>query len=134
MHTHIIVAAAVIERDGAFLVTRRQHGVHLAGLWEFPGGKCEAGETHAECLVRELREELGVDAAIGPEILATSHDYPDRHVELHFLRGELRGEPVPQQAQEMRWVRRTELSQLEFPAADAALIDRLQRSADAAPG
>jgi len=127
MHTHIIVAAAVIERDGAFLVTRRQHGVHLAGLWEFPGGKCEAGETHAECLVRELREELGVDAAIGPEILATSHDYTDRHVELHFLRGELRGEPVPQQAQEMRWVRRTELSQLEFPAADAALIDRLQR-------
>jgi 8-oxo-dGTP diphosphatase len=126
MHTHIIVAAAVIERDGAFLVTRRQQGVHLAGLWEFPGGKCEPGETHAACLIRELREELGVEANVGREILATSHEYPERCVELHFLSSELRGEPVPQLGQEMRWVPRGELSALEFPPADAELIHRLQ--------
>jgi mutator protein MutT len=127
VHTHIIVAAAVIERDGAFLVTRRQPGVHLAGLWEFPGGKCEPGETQAACLVREVREELAVDARIGVELLTTTHRYPDRSVELHFLRCELCGEPVPQQGQQMRWVARGELSGLEFPPADAELIRRLQR-------
>ena len=61
----IVVAAAVIERDDRFLLTRRQRGVHLEGYWEFPGGKCEPGETHAACLVREIREELGVEAAVG---------------------------------------------------------------------
>jgi len=125
MQTHIVVAAAVIERDGAFLVTRRQNGVHLAGFWEFPGGKCEPGETHAMCLARELREELAVDARIGAEILSTTHRYPERSVELHFLACELNGEPAPQQAQEMRWVGRGELSNFEFPPADVELIRRL---------
>ena len=125
MQTHIVVAAAVIERDGAFLVTRRQNGVHLAGFWEFPGGKCEPGETHAMCLARELREELAVDARIGAEILSTTHRYPERSVELHFLKCELNGEPAPQQGQEMRWVGRGELSNFEFPPADVELIRRL---------
>jgi len=61
----IVVTAAVIERDDAFLITRRQSGVHLEGYWEFPGGKCEAGESLADCLRRELREELDADAAVG---------------------------------------------------------------------
>jgi 8-oxo-dGTP diphosphatase len=122
----IVVAAAVIERNGAFLVTRRQKGVHLEGFWEFPGGKCEPGESNAACLARELREELAVDACIGAEILATMHRYPTQTVELHFLLCELRGEPAPQQGQAMRWVSRAELSALEFPAADAELIRRLQ--------
>ena len=125
MQTHIVVAAAVIERDGAFLVTRRQNGVHLAGFWEFPGGKCEPGETHAMCLARELREELAVDARIGAEILSTTHRYPERSVELHFLECELNGEPAPQQGQELRWVERRELSNFEFPPADVELIRRL---------
>ena len=110
----IVVAAAIIERDGRFLVTRRQAGVHLAGHWEFPGGKCDAGESLAECLARELREELGVDAAVGDELLATTHDYADRRVELHFLRCQLRGEPRPQLGQEMRWVARRELRRWSF--------------------
>ena len=91
----IVVTAAVIERDGSFLVTRRQSGVHLAGFWEFPGGKCEAGEDHAACLARELREELGVGATVGDELFATMHTYRDRSVELHFLRCKLDGEPTP---------------------------------------
>ena len=118
----IIVAAAVIERDGRYLITRRQPGVHLAGHWEFPGGKCEPDETLAACLSRELREELGVSIVVGDELLTTTHDYPERRVELHFVRCRLQGEPAPQLGQEMRWTPREELKALEFPAADAELI------------
>lgn len=121
----IVVAAAIIERNGRFLVTRRQSGVHLAGLWEFPGGKCEAGESLTTCLTRELREELAVSADVESEILSTSHDYPDTNVELHFLRCVIAGNPVPQQGQDMRWVSREELAGLEFPPADAELIRKL---------
>ena len=120
--TAIVVTAAVIERDGRFLVTRRQKGVHLEGYWEFPGGKCDAGESLAECLARELREELDVDARIGVEVFTTMHTYPERRVELHFFQCELQGEPRPLVGQEMRWVPRGELAALEFPPADAELI------------
>lgn len=118
----LIVTAAVIERDGRFLVTRRQAGVHLEGYWEFPGGKCDAGETLEACLVREVREELAVDARIGAEIFSVTHEYPDRSVELHFFACDIAGDPSPQIAQEMRWVTRAEMSALPFPPADDALI------------
>jgi mutator protein MutT len=121
------VAAAIVERDDTFLVTRRQPGVHLAGHWEFPGGKCQDGETLASCLARELREELAVDATVGAQLFTTSHDYPDRRVELHFLRCELLGLPAPQQGQDMRWVRRETLQTLQFPPADTELIEWLTR-------
>lgn len=121
----LVVAAAVIERGDRFLLTRRQPGVHLAGSWEFPGGKCEPGETHTACLIREIREELGVEAIVGDEVLATTHEYLDRHVELHFLRCTISGVPVPQLGQEMRWVAREELTTLQFPPADAELIEML---------
>ena len=124
--TAIVVAAAIIERDGRFLVTRRQPGVHLEGRWEFPGGKCHARETLADCLARELVEELNVRAEIGPELLATAHDYPDRRVEVHFFRCEISGEAAPQQGQDMRWVSRNELGELEFPAADQDVIELLR--------
>lgn len=121
----LIVAAAVIERRGRFLVTRRLAGAHLGGSWEFPGGKCDAGESLAACLERELREELAVDARAGDEILRSAHAYDDRHVELHFLRCELLGEPTAVLGQEMRWASRDELLTLEFPPADAELIQLL---------
>jgi 8-oxo-dGTP diphosphatase len=125
--TTIVVTAAVVELDDAFLVTRRQKGTHLEGYWEFPGGKCDAGESLAACLARELREELDVDARVGDEVFTTTHAYPERSVELHFFRCELYGEPRPQIGQEMRWVRREELAALEFPPADAELIEILKR-------
>ena len=121
----VIVTAAVVERDGRFLVTRRQDGVHLEGYWEFPGGKCEPGESLDACLRREMREELDVDARVGEELLVVSHAYPERTVELHFFRCELAGAPAPQQGQEMRWVTRRELGSLTFPPADEQLIERL---------
>ena len=121
----ITVAAAVIERDGRFLVTRRLAGTHLAGVWEFPGGKCDEDETLADCLSRELREELAVDARVGAEILRTAHAYDDRQVALHFFRCELRGEPSAVLGQEMRWVTPEELRTLEFPPADEEVIQLL---------
>jgi 8-oxo-dGTP diphosphatase len=125
----IVVAAAVVERDGRFLVTRRQRGVHLEGLWEFPGGKCADGESLAACLARELEEELAVPSDVGAEILTTVHDYPGKRIELHFFECQLRSNPAPQLGQEMRWVAREELDGLEFPPADAELIQRLKRTA-----
>ncbi|HKB13090.1 MAG TPA: (deoxy)nucleoside triphosphate pyrophosphohydrolase [Vicinamibacterales bacterium] len=123
--TTVVVTAAVIERDGRFLLTRRQKGVHLEGLWEFPGGKCDSGEALGACLRRELREELDVDATIGPEILTTTHEYPERRVELYFIRCDVTGEPRPMLGQEIRWVPRAELPSLDFPPADAELIAML---------
>jgi mutator protein MutT len=126
--TPTVVAAAVVEHDGRFLVTRRPQGVHLEGCWEFPGGKCNAGESLDRCLARELREELDVDVRIGSEIFTVTHAYPDRTVEMHFFRCDLQGEPRPQLGQELRWVSQSELGELEFPPADAELIRTLQSS------
>ncbi len=118
----IVVTAAVIERGDEILVTRRPQGVHLAGHWEFPGGKCDPGESLHACMIRELREELGVEAIVGDEMLVTTHEYTDRHLELHFLRCRVSGTPSPQLGQDMRWVRREDLVTLQFPPADEELI------------
>ena len=119
--TRIVVTAAVIERDGAYLVTRRLRGTHLEGMWEFPGGKCEDGETHEGCLVREL----GCDAVVGAKLFEVAHEYPERTVELHFFSCELKGQPAALLGQEIRWVDRPELRALQFPPADEELIRML---------
>jgi mutator protein MutT len=121
------VVAAVIEVDGRFLVTRRQKGVHLEGLWEFPGGKVDEGESHAEALIREIREELAATATPGELVLHTSHEYPDRTVHLHFYRCHIEGTPSPQLGQQMEWVPRTALAALDFPPADDEVIACLTR-------
>ena len=125
----IVVTAAIVEDHGRYFVTRRQKGVHLEGLWEFPGGKCEPGETLGDCLRRELKEELGAEAVIREEIWTVTHDYADRSVELHFLSCTLLNAPVPLLGQEMRWVARDELKLLKFPPADDELINVLTRTA-----
>jgi len=125
----IVVTAAILERHGRLLVTRRPAGTHLAGAWEFPGGKCEEGETLTACLERELREELAIRAKVGMEVFTTEHDYPGRRVRLHFFRCESQDEPVAALGQEMRWVAREDLDGLEFPPADVELIERLKTGA-----
>jgi 8-oxo-dGTP diphosphatase len=129
----IVVTAAIIRKDDRYLVTRRQAGVHLAGLWEFPGGKCDDGESLTAAVARELREELGIRATVGKEVFSTAHDYPDRRVELHFFECQSADDPSPVLGQEMRWVAREELAALEFPPADAELIRMLRSSADLPP-
>lgn len=121
----IVVVAAVIEEQGRFLVTRRQPGVHLEGLWEFPGGKVHPHETHAEALRREMREELDADVDVHELVFDSQHAYPERLIALFFYRCVLRGEPRPLLGQEMRWVPREELGGLGFPPADEELIRRL---------
>lgn len=123
----VIVTAAVVEQHGAYLVTRRPEGVHLAGLWEFPGGKCDADESLRACLVREIREELECDVEVGREVFATAHAYPERIVELHFFACALKGQPKAALGQELRWVPRDELRSLTFPPADHELIELLSR-------
>jgi mutator protein MutT len=115
--TPLVVVAAVIEDADRFLVTRRQAGVHLEGLWEFPGGKIDGEETHADALRREIREELDADVEVGDLVLATTHVYP------------LVGTPRPLLGQDMQWVTRAGLSTLGFPAADEALINLLSQTA-----
>jgi len=117
-----IVVAAVIEDDGTFLVTRRPEGTHLGGLWEFPGGKLDAGETHEQALAREIREELDSDIEVGALLLETEHAYADRTVSLCFYRCALRGSPRPLLGQQIRWVPRAELRTLDFPPADEDVI------------
>jgi 8-oxo-dGTP diphosphatase len=126
----VAVVAAIIEDAGRFLLTRRQSGVHLAGLWEFPGGKIDPGETPADALKRELREELDVEVELGDAMFHTRHAYPDRVVELTFYRCSLRGKPRPLLGQEMRWVLRSELTSLGFPPADTELIALLTQGGD----
>jgi mutator protein MutT len=123
----IVVVAGVIERDGRLLVTRRLANTHLSGFWEFPGGKCEASETHEACLTRELREELDVTAQVGVEILRTEHAYPDRTVRLHFHWCTIDRDPKPMLGQDMQWVAREELRTLQLPPADDELIEVLSR-------
>jgi 8-oxo-dGTP diphosphatase len=121
----LIVVAAVVERNGAYLVARRQSGVHLEGYWEFPGGKGQPGESEVDTLRREIREELDVDIQGADKLLTTVHEYEDRTVELHFYRCALEGTPRPMLGQELRWVKVDRLRELPFPPADALLIEQL---------
>lgn len=125
----VVVVAAVIQDGDRFLVTRRQPGVHLEGLWEFPGGKIDPDESHAAALGREIREELAAGVRVGPLVLATTHAYSEKTVTLYFYRCELVGRPRPLLGQEMRWVNRDELRILGFPPADEELIRILTQTA-----
>jgi len=121
------VVAAVIELEGRFLITRRLDGTHLAGLWEFPGGKILPGEKPEDALRRELKEELGVEAAVRDLIQTVDWTYPEKSVRLLFFRCVLAGEPAPLEGQEMRWVAGPDLPSYTFPDADARLIAQLSR-------
>jgi 8-oxo-dGTP diphosphatase len=122
------VAAALIQDEaGRYLITRRLPGTHLAGLWEFPGGKREPGETFEACLRRELVEELGADFTIGEKVETVTWRYPEKTVALHFYRCRLEGGAiVPLQRQAVAWVEAARLSDYDFPPADRALLDRLR--------
>jgi 8-oxo-dGTP diphosphatase len=125
------VVAAVIERGGQILITRRPRGSHLEGFWEFPGGKPDPGESHAEALQREIAEELGVTATVGDRIETVDWSYPDRRVHLTFYRCTVEGEPRALEGQEMAWVAPGDLRRYSFPPADAQLLGRLERAASA---
>jgi mutator protein MutT len=126
-HHSIEVSAALIFRDGQLLITKRHAKSHLGGLWEFPGGKREPGESFEECLVREIREELGVEIAVGELFEEIFHDYPEKSVHLKFFICKLRsGEPRPLDCAAVKWIGKAGLAAHGFPAADAQLLEKLK--------
>ena len=123
----IDVAAALVFRDDKLPITQRHAEAHLGGLWEFPGGKREPHETFEQCLVREIREELGVEISTGKLSETITHAYPEKTIHLKFFICELiRGKPQPLGCAALRWVSKSELNDYEFPAADAQLLEKLR--------
>jgi len=130
----IEVAAGLIYEKGRYLIARRKPGVHLAGYWEFPGGKRESGESFEECLRRELFEELSirVDAPVPYQIVR--HDYDETTVELHFFHCRIEeGQATNLDSSEIRWVAPQELPHYAFPPADGVIIESLQCDAGRYP-
>lgn len=125
----IVVAAALVDRDGRLLVQQRPDGLPMAGLWEFPGGKLEPGETPEQALIRELAEELAIDvdhACLAPACFA-SEPLGDKHLLLLlYVCRKWGGTPVAQHASALRWVRPVELHSLDMPPADKPLIGLLE--------
>jgi mutator protein MutT len=123
----IDVAAGLVFHNGKLLITQRRPDDHLGGLWEFPGGKVEPGESFEHCLIRELREELGIEVSVGPEIEDITHTYPEKTVRLKFLFCRLAsGSATPIHVHALAWITQNELANYEFPAADAKLLELLK--------
>ncbi len=121
----IVAACALVDADGRVLITQRPEGKAMAGLWEFPGGKVEPGETPEQALVRELQEEIGVEtkvACLAPLTFA-SHSYDDFHLLMPlYVCRRYWGIPVAREVQALKWVRPGKLRDYPMPAADEPLI------------
>ena len=127
--TIIEVAAGLVFRNRKLLIIQRPVEAHLGGLWEFPGGKREANETFVGCLRRELWEELAIEVEIGEVVESITHAYPEKTVYLQFYRCQWRAyEPQAIGCPAWAWVPCDELAKYQFPAADARLIKKIQRS------
>ncbi|PIE07795.1 MAG: 8-oxo-dGTP diphosphatase MutT [Rhodobacterales bacterium] len=129
MKTVLVSAVALIDTDGRVLLARRPEGKSMAGLWEFPGGKVEPGETPEAALIRELREELGIDvsaACLAPLTFA-SHSYDDFHLLMPvFACRKWTGSVIPLEGQTLAWVRVDDLKRYPMPPADVPLIAMLR--------
>ena len=125
----LVAACALIDTDGRILLAQRPEGKSLAGLWEFPGGKVEQGETPEDCLVRELEEELGITtkvACLAPLTFA-SHTYDDFHLLMPlYVCRRYQGIPSGREGQAIKWVRAKDLRDYPMPPADEPLIPILQ--------
>ena len=123
----IRVTAAILEKDRKILIAKRKIGDELfAGLWEFPGGKVEKGETPKECMARELREELDIEVEVGELITSNKHKYPHGIFELLAYRVKhISGKIILNAHDEIKWVTADEMSNFEFPPADIPIINEL---------
>jgi 8-oxo-dGTP diphosphatase len=124
----VVVTAGIIERDGQILIAQRKKGSRLEYKWELPGGKLEEGETPEECLVRELREEFGVETRIKSFFGESKYTYSHISIDMLAYRVEyLGGEFRLNSHEQIRWIHPSELSQFEFAEADKPLIEKLRR-------
>ena len=129
MSKQVHVAVGVIYRDREFFLTKRAVNVHQGGKWEFPGGKVESGETVAQALARELKEEVAIDVLACQPLIVIEHDYGDKKVMLDvFLVDNFAGEPNALEGQEQAWFSLTDLTVLDFPEANKAIVSKLQQS------
>jgi len=129
-----VVAAALFDAERRVLIAERPAGKHMAGWWEFPGGKVGSGESDVQALVRELREELGVEAEPNAEIMTLTHDYPDRVVDLVLWRATVRsGVPQGLDGQQLKWVDCGALAAERLLEADRPFITALQLVSSAIP-
>jgi mutator protein MutT len=125
------VAAAVIFRDGKYLITQRMANDSFGGCWEIPGGKQEPNETLQEAVVREIREELGVEIEVVGFYRTAHYPYPTRSVDLHLFHCRMvSGEPEALECQAFAWAKPEELKAYRFPDADATLIGELSKKTD----
>jgi 8-oxo-dGTP diphosphatase len=125
----VLVSAAVIVDGGRVLLTQRKSGTHLAGAWEFPGGKVEPDEDPRDALVRELAEEIGVVATVGSIVEVTFHRYPSKSVLLLFYEAQLAPGSLPPRALDVaavRWAEASDLRDELFPPADVAVLARVR--------
>lgn len=121
----IEVVAAIIQRDGAYFTTQRGYG-EFEGMWEFPGGKIELGETHEMALKREIQEELGVDISIEELLCTTNYDYPSFHLTMHcYLCSIAAGKIELREHKSARWLTTETLDSVEWLPADKDVISRL---------
>ena len=119
----IVVAAALLREDGKILLQKRPEGRSMAGLWEFPGGKIEAGETLTDCIAREIREELAIEITVGEHLISIEHTYPTFIVTLIVHNCQyLGGTPQPIECDEICWVKPEDLDKYQFPGANSAII------------
>ena len=127
----IRVSAGLVFQGGRLLITQRPLDKHLGGLWEFPGGKLEPEESFQECLVRELKEELGIEVLVGSMLAAVEHAYPEKLVRIQFYRCRLKaGTPVALECADFEWVRADELDGFVFPPADAGLLSQIKANSE----
>jgi 8-oxo-dGTP diphosphatase len=120
----LVAACALVDVDGRVLLARRPPGRPLAGLWEFPGGKVESGETPEQALIRELKEELAIDVSLSclSPFTFASHAYPEFHLLMPlYVCRRWKGEMAAQEGQELAWVRAARLGDFEMPPADEPL-------------
>jgi 8-oxo-dGTP diphosphatase len=124
---HVRVVAAVIAHENRYLITQRRPTAVLGGLWEFPGGKVEEGESEEAALLREVRERVGVGVEVGACIARRSHSYDGYSVDLSLFQATIvgAGEPTPVRVADCRWVKSSEFENYRFPAADQATMDLL---------
>jgi len=127
-----VVAAALFDEQGRVLIAERPAGKHMAGWWEFPGGKVAVDESDAQALVRELREELGVESWPLVPIMTLTHEYPDRVVDLALWRVSAAGEPQGLDGQQLKWVACDALDAERLLPADRPFIEALQLLSSAA--
>ncbi|HSB18615.1 MAG TPA: (deoxy)nucleoside triphosphate pyrophosphohydrolase [Anaeromyxobacteraceae bacterium] len=126
MRPKIRVVGAMIEREGKYLITQRPPRASLPLLWEFPGGRVEAGETDEEALARELREEMAIAVEVAERVIHVEHAYEHYDIDFCVYRCRLRGGAIQDlKVHAHRWVRPDELDAYEFPAADEKTIARL---------